>query len=341
MKRILLINCVAVVMYCSAYSQPNYHIVNKIAVVGDGGWDYLTIDDATERLFISHSTMVQVIDVKEKKVIATIPDTKGVHGITLAKDLNKGFISNGKDSSVTIFNLETYTVIEKVYVSGRNPDAILYDPFTHRVFTFNGGGENATVIDAKTNKVIGTIALDGKPEFAVTDNQGKIYVNIEDKSVIKEINSTTLKVTNEWKIAPGVEPSGLAFDSENKILFSVCDNKTMVMMDASNGKVITTLPIGDGVDGAAFDSETKRVYSSNGDGTLTVVQEQDKNTFTVLENIVTQKGARTITLDKKTHHLFLPTAEYGDAPEPTIEKPHPRPTIKPGTFVILEIANDK
>ncbi len=337
MKKLSLIICIVLLTNNFINAQSNYHVINKISVEGDGGWDYLTVDDETGRLFVSHSSMVQVIDVKEKKVIATISDLKGVHGITLAKDLNKGFISNGRDSSVTIFNLETYAVIEKVYVTGRNPDAILYDPFSHRVFTFNGGGKNSTVIDAKTNKVIGTIPLDGKPEFAVTDNKGKIYVNIEDKSVIKEINSQTLKVENEWKIAPGEEPSGLAFDSENKILFSVCDNKMIVVMDASTGKVVTTLPIGERVDGAAYDSELKRAYSSNGDGTLTVVQEKDKNTFTVSENVPTLKGARTITLDKKTHHIFLPTAEYGDAPEPTKENPHPRPSIKPGTFVILEI----
>lgn len=315
-----------------------YKIVNKFQIEGDGGWDYLTADDSTGRLFISHGTIVQVVDSKTGKLLGTIPDTKGVHGIAVANDLNKGFISNGRDSSVTIFDLKTLATITKINVTGKNPDAILYDKLTHRVFTFNGRTSNVTVIDATTNKVIGTIVVEGKPEFSVTDGKGKIYVNIEDKSMIDVINSNTLKVEQHWSIAPGEEPSGLALDNENHRLFSVCSNKLMVVVDAQTGKVITTLPIGDRVDGAAFDPVKKRAYSSNGDGTLTVVQEENKNQFKVLENIATQKGARTIAIDKKTHHVFLPTAEFGPAPEATKDNPRPRPTIKPNSFVVLDIA---
>ena len=339
-KLFIILNCIFIFNARFLFSQTSsssYQILNKISISGDGGWDYLVADDEKGRLFVSHSTMVQVIDLKERKLIGTIPDTKGVHGIALAKDLNKGFISNGKDSSVTVFNLQTLDFIEKVYVTGRNPDAILYDSFSHRIFTFNGGGKNSTVIDAKTDKVLGTIDLNGKPEFSVSDGKGKIYVNIEDKSVVKEINPITLKVEHEWNLSPGEGPSGLAMDIENQILFVVCDNKLMVILDALTGKKIVTLPIGERVDGVAFDPVLKRAYSSNGDGTLTVVQENDNKTFKMLENITTQKSARTIAIDKSTHHLFLPAAEFGPMPEPTNDIQHPRPSIKPGTFVVLEI----
>ena len=317
-----------------------YKISNKFSVTGDGGWDYITIDDSTHYLYISHGTITQVFDTKAEKLIVTFNDTKGVHGITLAKDLQKGFISNGRDTSVTIFDMKTLTVIEKIKVTGNNPDAILYDPFTHRVFTFNGRGSNSTVIDAKTDKVIGTIALEGKPEFSVSDANGKIYVNIEDKSKLCMINPLTMKVEQTWSIAPGEEPSGLAIDNKTHRLFSVTD-KLMVILDANTGKVITTLPIGDMVDGVSFDPVKKRAYSSNGDGTMTVVQEENENSFKVITTVKTQKGARTITLDKNTGKIYLPTAEYGEAPAATKENPHPRAGIKPGTFVVIEVETVK
>ena len=294
------------------------------------------------RLFVSHGTVVNVVDLQSGKVMHTIPDTRGVHGIALAYDLNKGFISSGKDTSVTIFNLSTFEMISKVKVTGRNPDAILYDPFTQRVFTFNGGTSNATVIDANTGKVVGTIALEGKPEFPTTDGKGKIYVNIEDKSKINVIDAKTLKVTAQWPIAPGEEPSGLAFDNTNHRLFSVCDNKMMVVTDALSGKVITTLPTGERTDGAAFDPALHLAFSANGEGTLTIVREESGNKFTVEENLPTAKGARTIAINEKTHHhLYLPAAEYGPTPEPTKENPRPRPALKPNSFFILDVAPTK
>jgi DNA-binding beta-propeller fold protein YncE len=324
----------------TAFAQPGhsrYKIADKIHLEGDGGWDYLTMDDSTSRLYISHGMIVQVLDVIGKKLVGTIPDTKGVHGIALARDLNKGFISNGRDTSVTIFDLQTLRVITKVRVTGNNPDAILYDPFSHKVFTYNGRSSNSTVIDANSDKVIGTIDLPGKPEFSVTDGKGKIYVNIEDKSQLCLINPTTLKVEKTWSVAPGEEPSGLALDVKNHRLFVVCGNKLMLVLDAENGNVITKLDIGEGVDGVAFDPGLKRIYSSNGEGTMTVVQEENKDTFKVLENLPTQRGARTITLNPKTHRIYLPVAEYGEAPAATAENPHPRPTVKENTFTILEI----
>ena len=317
----------------SLHAQSNYKIVNKIHVEGDGGWDYINVDEANSRIFVSHSTVAQAIDIKTGKVAGTIPDTKGIHGIAIAADLNKGFTSNGRDSSITVFNLKTLEVITKVKVTGRNPDAILYDPFSQRVFTFNGGSSNSTVIDAKENKVVATIPLEGKPEFSATDGKGKIYVNIEDKSLLDQINATTLKVEHSWSIAPGEEPSGLALDNQNHRLFSVCGNKLMVVTDAETGKIITTLPIGDRCDGVTFDPDKKRAYSSNGEGTITVVQEENSNSFKVLETIPTQLGARTITIDKTTHHLYLPTAEYESTPSGT----NRRPPIKPNSFVILDI----
>jgi YVTN family beta-propeller protein len=331
---------VLLVFLCAttAFAQTNYQISNKIHLEGNGGWDYLTMDDSASRLFVSHGNVVQVVDLTTNTLLGTIPETKGVHGIALATDLNKGFISNGRDTSVTIIDLKTLQFIAKVKVTGNNPDAILYDPYSKKVFTFNGRSSNSTVIDAISNKVIATISLSGKPEFSVTDLKGKIYVNIEDKSAISEINTTTLKVEQTWSVAPGEEPSGLAFDLKNHRLFSVCNNKLLVVVNSENGKVVTTLPIGENVDGVAFDPILKRVYSSNGEGTMTIVQEENENTFTVLENFKTQKGARTITLNSKTHKIYLPTAEYGETPAATAENPRPRATIKPNTFTILEIS---
>ncbi|MGA2507726.1 MAG: YncE family protein [Chitinispirillaceae bacterium] len=334
---VCLISCLFVTSLNAQTSVSRYKIASKIHVEGEGGLDYLTVDDSTGRLFVSHGTIVQVVDTKTGKLIGTIPNTIGVHGIALAQDLNKGFISNGKDSSVTIFNLKTLEFITKVPVTGQNPDAILYDKFSQSVFAFNGKTVNATVINAKTNKVISTIILEGKPEFPASNGSGTIYVNIEDKSLVEVINVQTLKVENKWPLTPGEEPTGMAIDNETHRLFIGCSNKLLVVLDAQTGKVDTTLPIGDHVDAIAFDPGNKRAYSSNGDGTLTVVQEENKDSFKVIENIVTQKGARTLALNGKTHHLYLPTAEFGPPLSPTAENPKPRPTIKPGSFVILDV----
>jgi YVTN family beta-propeller protein len=282
--------------------------------------------------------MVQVVDTKTGKLAGTIPNTKGVHGVALAPEFNKGFISNGGDSSVTVFNLQTLDVITNVKVTGQNPDAILYDPYSKLVFTFNGRSSDATVLDAKTDTVVATIALEGKPEFAVTDNNGKIYVNIEDKNIVSVIYVKELKVGNNWSIKPGEEASGLDFDNKTHRLFAVCRNKMMVVLNAENGQLITTLSIGEHCDGVKFDSGNRRAYSSNGDGTLTVVQEEDNDKYSVLENVTTQMGARTLAVDSKTHHVFLSTAEFGPAPEATTENPRPRKSILPGTFVVLEVA---
>lgn len=321
----------------SAQSVSQYRIASKIPLPGNEGWDYLTIDENTNHLFISHGSMVQVLDLKSNKVIATIKDTKGVHGITLAEDLGKGYISNGKDSSVTVFDLATFKTLGKVAVTGKNPDAILYDPFSHKVFVFNGRSSNASVIDANTDKVIATIALAGKPEFSATDSSGKIYVNIEDKSLLTVINTTDLKVENSYAIAPGKEPSGLALDNANHRLFMVCDNDLMVIMDAETGAVISSVKIGAGADGVSYDAVSKRAFSSNGEGTITVVEETGGN-YKAVETIRTAKGARTIAVNSKTHHLYLPCSDFGPEPAATAENPKPRHAIKEDSFVIIDVA---
>ncbi|MEI6506836.1 MAG: YncE family protein [Bacteroidota bacterium] len=311
--------------------------ISKINIEGNGGWDYLTVDETTNRLFVSHGTVVNVVDTKEKKSVGIIEDTKGVHGIALAESLNKGFVSNGKDTSVTIFNLKTLHIISKTKITGINPDAILYDQFSQKVFVFNGRTNNATVIDASTDKVVATIPLSGKPEFSVSNNNGLIYVNIETKNEIAVINAKTLTVEKTWTITPGDEPSGLAIDNKTHRLFSVCGNKMMVVTDATNGKVITTLPIGDHCDGLVFDEQKKLIFTSNGEGTITVIREENENNFSVVETITTQKGAKTIALNNKTHQLFLSVAEYGETPAVTVEHPKPKAPIKPDTFGILVI----
>ncbi len=338
MKKINLFVCLVLffsgIISVNAQSgKSEYKISNRIHLSGDGGWDYLAVDEVNGRLFVSHSTQVNVVDLKTGEQIAVIPDTKGVHGIAIANDLNKAFISNGRDSSVTVINLKTFEFIAKISITGKNPDAILYDPFTHRIFTFNGRSSNSTVIDAKENKQIGTIPLSGKPEFAQTDDKGKIYVNIEDKSSISKINAITLKVEATWSVAPGEEPSGLALDNVNHRLYSVCSNKLMTVTDANTGKLITTVPIGDGCDGVAIDPGTKRIFSSNGEGNITVVQQESADKYNVVETFVTQRGARTIALDKTTHHLYVSTGEY--------EPGEGRRPVKPGTFVVLDIEPEK
>jgi len=336
MKNLLSIICIVVLLVSGnlVSAQSGYKVVNQIHLEGDGGWDYLSVDEAAGRLYVSHATMAPVVDLKTGTQIGKIPDTNGIHGIAVAPSLNKGFTSNGRDNSVTVFDLKTLEVIEKIQVSGKNPDAILYDLFSGKLFTFNGGSSNASVIDPAQNKEIGVIPLDGKPEFPQTDGKGTIYVNIEDKSEISVINAKTLKVEKSWSIAPGEEPSGLALDNQTNRLFSVCGNKLMVVSDAIAGKVVTTLPIDGGCDGVAFDPDTKRAFSSNGgDGTITVVQEENKDSFKVLETVTSQRGARTISIDKTTHHLYLSTAEFGEAKAGERRSP-----MKPGTFMVLDVA---
>lgn len=315
-----------------------YHVLKTLDLGGEGGWDYLIAEPESGRLFISRSTHVMVVDLATGKVAGDIPDTAGVHGIALAPELGRGFTSNGKAGTATIFDLKTLATLGTVK-TGDNPDAILYDPFSKRVFTFNGRSGNATAIDAAagTVAVVGTIELGGKPEFAATDGAGKIFVNLEDKSEIVAIDAKTLKVLAHWPIAPGEEPSGLAIDAKNKRLFSVCGNQTMVVLDYESGKVLATPAIGKGVDAAAFDPALGLVFASNGDGTLTVVHEDSPAAFSVLENAATGRGARTLALDTKTHLIYLPTAKFEEAPEPKAGEHRQRPKMVAGSFQILVV----
>ena len=331
MKHLFLIIFLLTSIFGFSQNTSLYSIANKFHVPGDGSWDYISID-SKGHLYISHGTIVQIVDSKTGTVLGTVENLNGVHGIALAETLNKGFISSGKDSVVAIFDLNTFKLIEKVKVTGANPDAILFDPFSNKVFAFNGRSSNATVIDATTNKIVATIKLEGKPEFSATDKKGKIYVNIEDKSMLTCINTTTLAVEKSWTIKPGEEPSGLTGDFANDKLFIVCNNNKMIVFDIKTEKVVDSLTIGSRTDGTAFDEGLKRAYSSNGDGTLTVVEENG-NKFKVLESFSTQTGARTICVDQKTHHIFLPTADF----EPAANGER-RPKVKPETFVILDVA---
>lgn len=314
-----------------------YHLTKKTVLGGEGGWDYLTVDSKARRVYISRGTHVMVVDADTAALVGDIPGTNGVHGIAVVADLNKGFTSNGRDNAVTVFDLKTLKVLATVPV-GKNPDAIMYDPSSKRVFTFNGASHDTTAIDAKTNTIAGTIALGGKPEFAVADEKGHVFVNIEDKNEIVQFDPNKLTVENHWSIAPGEEPTGLAIDRKHRRLFSVCGNKLMAVVNADDGKVITTLPIGAGTDAAGFDPETGFAFSSNGEGTLTVVHEDSADKFTVIETVPTQVRARTMTLDLKTHRVFVVTAEFGPAPAATAQQPRPRAPMVPGTFTLLTLS---
>ena len=317
-----------------AASGPGYKVVNTYKIGGEGSWDYLTADAATRRLYISRATHVIVLDLDSGKTIGDIADTPGVHGIALAPELGRGFISNGRESTVSIFDLKTLATSSKVKV-GDNPDAILYDPATKRVFTFNGKSQDSTVIDATNGTVLGTIKLDGRPEFAATDGKGGVWVNIEDKSELVAIDANKLEVKTKWPLAPCTEPSGLSLDKKNRRLFVGCDNKMMAVVNADTGKVLATPAIGDGVDATAFDDESGLAFASCGEGVLTVVREDSADRFSVAENIPTQQGARTLALDSKTHNVYVVTAKFGPPPAATVDNPHPRRTILPDSFVVL------
>jgi YVTN family beta-propeller protein len=312
------------------------HVIKSISVPGEGGWDYLTLDPEARRLYVTRGDHVSVLDVDTEKVVGEIKDTAGVHGVALAPALKRGFASNGRANTVTIFDTATLAKIGEVK-TGAKPDAILYDAATQRVFAFDGDSSDATVIDAATGTVAATIPLGGQPEFGVADGGGMVFVNLEDKSELVAIDSRAMKVKSRWSLAPCEAPTGLAIDVAKRRLFSGCHSQVMAISDADKGQVIGTVPIGRGVDGAAFDAELGLAYSSNGEGTLTVVREDAPGHYSVVENVKTQAGARTMTVDPRTHRLYLATAQFGPPPPATAEQPRPRPSLVPGTFVILVV----
>ena len=315
----------------------HYKVSGRIPIGGEGGWDYLFADSANGQLYVSHGTQVEVVDLASEKPVAKITGMKRIHGIAVAHDLNRGYISDGGDDVVLIFDLKSNAVLQKV-PAGKNPDGILYDPYSRRVFAFNGRSNDVTAIDAASGKVAGTIALDGKPEFPVSDGKGNVYANIEDKSEIVQLDPQTLKVKKTWPLSPCEEPSGLAIDLEARRLFSVCSNNKMAVVNADSGQVIATVAIGDGPDAAAYDPGSKLVFSSNGSGTLTVVGQSSPDKYSVLENAPTERSARTMTLDTKTHKIYLSAAQLGATPEATADNPHPRPKIVPDSFHILVVS---
>jgi len=320
-----------------AAATTGYHIVRTIPVAGSDGWDYMNEDSASGHLFISRGTHVQVLDIATGKLVGDIPDTQGVHGIALAPEFGRGFTSDGRADMVTIFDLKTLATLGTAKTD-TGPDCILYDPVTKRVFTMNGRAGTATAIDAATGAVAGSVPLGGRPEFGVSDGAGHVYVNLEDKSELVQLDAQKLTVLNTWPLAPCDSPSGLAIDRAHRRLFSGCHNQLMAIVDADSGKVVATAPIGSGVDANRFDPGTQLAFSSNGDGTLTVVKELTPDAYQVLGNVATQRGARTMEVDLATHHVFLITATYGPTPAATADNPRPRPSIVPDSFVVIELA---
>ena len=312
-----------------------YHIVKKEVLGGDGSWDYVSIEPETHRAFIARETRVMVVDMPACKLIKEIPDLHGVHGVALVPEFKRGFISNGRDNTIAIFDLNTYEKIGEAK-GGAKPDAIVYDAASKRVFAFNNGGTTATAIDAATGNVAGSVELGGAPEFAVSDGKGRMYVNIEDKSEIVAFDTGKLAVLNHWPLAPGTEPTGLAMDLAHRRLFSGCrGSKTMEVMDADSGKIVATLPIGSGVDAAAFDPDSQNAFSSNGDGTLTIVHEDTPDAYRLVQSLKTEPGARTMALDPKTNQLWLVTAATKPAPE---NEPNKRKKIiVPDTFSVIVV----
>lgn len=333
---VVLVCSVAWVGHVTAASQPAaYHLVKKVVLGGEGGWDYFEPDPATHRIFIPRQTHMLVVDA-EGKVITDMPNIKGAHAVEFAPELKRGFTSNGNAHSITIFDMGTLQIIKEVEIPNRNPDAIVYDPASKRLFVFNGGKDHeVTAIDAKTGEIAGSIPLDGKLETGQADGAGHVYVNDEDNNKIAAIDSKTLKVLDQWSIAPCEEPAGLAIDVAHKRLFAGCHNKIMAVVDYTNGKVVATVPIGDRTDANRFDPGTGLAFASCGDGTITVAHEDAPDKYTVVQTISTQTGARTMALDVKNHNIYTVTADLGASSAPTKENPRPRPTIVPNTFTLL------
>jgi YVTN family beta-propeller protein len=312
-----------------------YHFLKEISVGGDGGWDYLSMDPAAHRLYVSHGNEVVVIDTATDTVAGHIADTPGVHGLAVAPDLKRGFTTNGRENKVGIIDLETLKTLAKVD-TGANPDGMLYVPSTQEVYAFNGRGQSATVIDAKAGQVVATVPLGGKPEFATADTAaGRVFNNIEDKNEVVVIDAKTHAVLNHWPIAPGEEASGMAIDLAHHRLFLGCGNQLMAMMDSTNGRIVATVPIGRGVDANAFDPGTQLAFASCGDGTVTIAREDTPDKLTVVQTLQTEPRARTMTLDPLTHKIYLASAKFEAPGAPGADGRPARPKMVPGSFKIL------
>jgi YVTN family beta-propeller protein len=327
-----LICCILTVITAPVVHADTYSVSNQFNVGGEGKWDYPSVDSASHRLYLSRGTHVMIVDTDSGKAVSDIPDTPGVHGIAIAGELGRGYISVGKSNQVKVFDLSTHQVVASIEV-GSKPDAILYDEKTHQVFAFNGHSDNVSVIDARTSSIVSTVALGGGPEFAEADGSGTIFVNIEDKNEVAALDARQHKITARWPL-PGCEgPTGLALDVAHHRSFSVCANAKMTILDTSTGKAIATLPIGAHADAVVFDRDRQDAFSANGDATLTVVHEADANHFVVAQVVKTAPGARTIALDGTTHKMYLPSASFGPANGAKDEDDR----ILPGTFVVLVV----
>jgi YVTN family beta-propeller protein len=337
MRRPCLRLLLGLIAFCGAtvVAQEPYKFLNAIPIGGEGGWDILTIDSAANRLYLSHATKVVVVDLNKNAIAGEIGDTPGVHGFVAVPELQRGFSSNGKESKSSVVDLATLKTLSKID-TGESPDALVYDSKHGEVYIFNHRGNSVTVIDAKQAKSVATIPLGGGPEFAVADpNAGRIYCNIEDKSEVAVIDTAKHEVTARWPVAPGTEPGGIALDATHHRLFATCHNKMMAMLDTETGKVITTVPIGAGVDGCSFDDATQLAFASCGDGTTTIAKEETPDKLTVVQTLKTERGARTMAIDPKTHRIYLPTAQFQPPPSPSPGASPARPTVVPNTLKLL------
>ncbi len=336
----LLGSILFVLTVAPAYTAPQgsgYKVVRRMPVGGDGGWDYLRVDPDAHRIYLSRGTHMMIVDETTGKVIDDLPNTKGIHGMALAQDLGKGFTSNGQANSVTVFDLKTLRATSEIPIQGKDPDSIIYDPATKRVFTFNGKSNDSTVLDATSGKVVGTVTLGGKPEEPQLDGRGNVFVNIEDKSSLTEFDAKTLAIKGTWPLAPCEGPSALAIDTAHRRLFAACD-KVMVVVNADTGKVVASPPIGGDPDGNGYDPATGLLFAACREGLISVIHQDSPDKYTVVGNVTTQFGTRTMTLDPKTHHVFTVTADFKPAAAPTPDNPRPRPQQIANSFVILELA---
>jgi YVTN family beta-propeller protein len=321
----------------TAVAQGPYHVAAQWKVGGDSWWDYLAVDPASKLLYVTHGDRVLVIDTASGKVKTEITGFKGLHGVAFDTSGKFGYISDGGSNQIAVFNRETDAVVDRV-PAGTNPDGITFEPVTQTAWAFNGRSNSATVVSDATHKVVATVPLPGKPEFPVADGKGSVYDNIESLSEIVRIDAKTHTVTATWPLAPCESPSGLAIDTAHHRLFAVCDNNKMAVVDSDTGKIIATPAIGDGPDAARFDTRHQLAFSSNGQGTLTVVHEDSPDKYTVIQTLPTKRGARTMALDESTGKIYLVTADFGPRPAPTAEHPHPRPSLVPGSFVVLVVS---
>jgi YVTN family beta-propeller protein len=333
-----LLTAIAFTATLAALAQKTYNIQDKWKVGGEGGWDYLIADSAAHRLYITHGGRVEVLDSATGKSIGAITGLKGTHGVALDEAGKFGYISDGGANAVVVFDRQSLQTVTSI-PAGTNPDGIVYEPVTKTVWAFNGRSKDVTVIDTASQKVIATVPLPGKPEFPVADGNGVVFDNIEDKNLIVRLDAKSPKVTATWSVSPCESPSGLAIDRAGRRLFAVCDEKKMAVVDADTGKMIATPEIGNGPDAAGFNPKTKLAFSSNGEGTVTIV-DANNNSYKVLQNLVTQQGARTMALDTATGKIYVVTAQFGPRPEPTASNPRPRPAIVPDSFTVIVAGND-